>query len=156
VLLFGVVTGALAAASKATGHPAPMITVLALTIAAPVGGIWLLVRTCLWFQAIVADNLGPLEGLRASFDATRGRWWLTAALMLLTGAAAALITGAFDAVGQAAKSLGGPEGAAMQLAIGLLGLAGTVYVFTWATAVTVCYYLGIRSAGAADGQGAGA
>lgn len=59
---------------------------LILVLASVVVLLWLGVRLALWFIAIVVDRLGPVAGLKASFNATRSRWWPLFALLLVFGA----------------------------------------------------------------------
>lgn len=49
------------------------------------GLFWYAIRLSFWGIAIVRDHLGPIAGLKASFAATRGRWWATLGLGLLAG-----------------------------------------------------------------------
>ncbi|MDP3767625.1 MAG: hypothetical protein Q8S13_06390, partial [Dehalococcoidia bacterium] len=54
----------------------PLVVLGILLAAAIVAAVvWLGVRLSFWFIAIVSDRRGPLAALKASFQATRGRWW---------------------------------------------------------------------------------
>jgi len=48
-----------------------------------IGFVWLIVRVSFWFIAIVTDQVGPVAGLKASFRATRRRFWPILGLVLL-------------------------------------------------------------------------
>jgi len=65
------------------------LVVLGLLLAAAIVAavVWIGVRLSFWFIAIVSDRRGPLAALKASFQATRGRWWR----VLWLGCLAALI-----------------------------------------------------------------
>lgn len=50
-----------------------------------VGLVWIGVRFSFWFIAVVMDRVGPVAGLKASYRATRGRWWKTLGLQAILG-----------------------------------------------------------------------
>ena len=61
-----------------------MLIVLLLGVGA-VGLCWYVIRLSFWGIAIVRDRLDPIAGLHASFSTTRGRWWKTLGLGMLSG-----------------------------------------------------------------------
>ena len=101
-----------------------------LVAAGVVALAWVLVRMVFWFIAVVADRRSPLAGLRASVEATRGKWWKTfglLALVMVIGMGAAVV---FNLLGGLGAVLGGPIGIALQVVVTILQL------------VTVNLYLG--------------
>ncbi len=91
-------------------------------VAGVVAMVWVLVRLSLWFVAVVVDRRGPLGGLRASVEATRGKWWKTfglLALLVMIGMSATVVCNLLAGLGAV---LGGPGGAVLQVVVTILQL----------------------------------
>jgi len=132
---------ALAAAARRLTPVATAVTLAAAgaalgLIALIVPGVYLWARWYLSAQAVVAEDLGPLEGMARSADLVRGQWWRIfgiAVLISLTAAIlAALLSVPFQAVGYAVDIgpvvlLGQIVGDAISLSFA--ALAGTLLYF---------------------------
>jgi hypothetical protein len=88
--------GALAAAGRRLTPVAAVVTLAALgstlglvLLIAP--GVYLWARWFLSPQAVVAENLGPVEGLGRSADLVRGRWWRIFGIALVISILAAVL-----------------------------------------------------------------
>jgi hypothetical protein len=101
-----------------------------------VPGVYLWARWFLAAQAVVAEGLGPIEGLRRSADLVRGQWWrifgIALVITLIAAILAALILIPLQLVGDAADSgplvlLGQIIGDAVTLSFA--ALAGTLLFF---------------------------
>ena len=58
---------------------------LLMVLGAAAALAWLAVRLVFWYPAIVTTGVGPVAGLKASFRASRGRWWSLGGLIALLG-----------------------------------------------------------------------
>lgn len=126
-----------------------------LTIAGVVALVWLLVRAVLWFVAIVADRLGPIAGLTASFRATRGRWWKLFGLLLLLlliALGVGLVFALFEGLGDL---LGGVSAVAIRFLSSVLQLVVVnLYLGFAMTAALIRFYEDTKSVAATGGSGA--
>lgn len=89
------------------------------TLSLMVGLAWLTVKLIFWFVCIVANGLGPVAGLKASFRATKGAWWRVCGLMAaLSGIffGVSLVIGIFG-------QLGGALGGGTSIVVSLLAMA---------------------------------
>jgi polyferredoxin len=98
---------ALAAAGRRLTPVAAAVTLAAIGSAlglvlliAP--GVYLWARWFLSPQAVVAENLGPLEGLKRSADLVRGQWWRIFGIAFVISLIAALLAAALGFSLQAA------------------------------------------------------
>ncbi len=90
-------------------------------VAVVIGLLWVGVRLAFWFIAIAADGLGPVQGLRATFGATRGRWWEIfgcTMVLLAIGMGVQIAAGLFSAV---MNGLGAVIGDPIAVVCSLLG-----------------------------------
>jgi hypothetical protein len=55
-------------------------------------GVWLAVRWALTLPAMMAENIGPIKGLRRSWELVSGMWWRSFGILLLAGIAYYFIT----------------------------------------------------------------
>jgi uncharacterized membrane protein YesL len=55
------------------------------TILLIIPGLFLMVAWAFCVYAVALDNKGPIEGISASMDLVRGRWWRTAGIITLIG-----------------------------------------------------------------------
>jgi hypothetical protein len=112
-----------------------------LVAAGVVALVWVLVRMMFWFIAVVADRRGPLAGLRASVEATRGKWWKTfglLALLMVIGMGAAVT---FNLLAGLGTVLGGPVGTVLQVVVTILQLLiVNLYLGFASTAALICFY----------------
>ena len=93
-----------------------------VVVAGVVAMVWVLVRLSLWFVAVVVDRRGPLGGLRASVEATRGKWWKTFGLLALLVVIGMSATVVFNLLAGLGAALGGPGGAVLQVVVTILQL----------------------------------
>ena len=112
-----------------------------LVAAGVVALVWVLVRMMFWFIAVVADRRGPLAGLRASIEVTRGKWWKTfglLALLMVIGMGAAVT---FNLLAGLGTVLGGPVGTVLQVVVTILQLLiVNLYLGFASTAALICFY----------------
>lgn len=105
-----------------------------------VGLVWLVVRLAFWFIIIVADRQGPLAALKASFRASRGRWWRLAGL----GALLVLISYAVWLPFAFLEWIGGVVGGGAAVALGAVsnlgGLIASLYVGFAALGAYIRFY----------------
>ena len=114
---------ALIAGLIASKHTALVVLGVLLAAAMIAAVVWLGVRVSFWFIAIVSGRLGPLVGLRASFQATRGRWWR----VLWLGCLAGLIGYAAVLPFALLAFLGRLAGGTLETALGIIGnVAGAI------------------------------
>jgi hypothetical protein len=101
-----------------------------------VGAVYLWVRWAVAAQAVAAEALGPVEGMRRSWDLVKGNWWRVFGIFILItiigGIMAALAGLPFMAAGAFADS--GPL-----TLLGQILLDGVIYSFT-ALAGTLLYF----------------
>lgn len=119
-------------AFAALGNVAPqwLLVVVGLLggLALLIALIWLGVRLIFWFIAIVVDHAGAVQGLKMSFELTRGRWWPVFGLAVLLGAILYGVSFAFDLLSRLVGLAGGSAGMVLTLLIGLVGLVAGLYV----------------------------
>lgn len=110
-----------------------------------VGLVWVAVRLSFWFIMIVVDRLGPLASLKASFRATRGRWWrvfgLGASLWLISLVA----YGGFMLLNALAGFVGGLGEVVIILLGVLLYLVAYVYLEFTRMAAYLHFYEAVRA-----------
>lgn len=109
------------------------------------GLIWAAVRLVFWFIAIVAEQAGPVAGLKTTLRMTRGRWWrlfgLIAVLMLISFGVSAI----FGAVEWAGKAVGGGIGSVIELLSNLAGVVVNLFLGFAVTSALVRYYVDAKS-----------
>ena len=116
------------------------LLVWTLLVGAVVGLVWLGVRLTFWFVGIVVDGIGPLAALRATFRATRGRWWKVCGLVALFTSlflGFSLVIGLLDGLG---RIIGGPAEAVIGLAVTLLNVAASLYLGFVMVAAYIQFY----------------
>lgn len=128
-----------------------LVTLLTIIIVVGVVGasIWLFVRLSFWFIAIVADAVGPITGLKASFRATRGRWWKVAALGLLAilvSYAALIPSMVLEWLGGLAR---GPAGFVLGILASVAGVVAGLYTGFAVLAAYIRFYEDVKPAAAA-------
>jgi len=112
-----------------------------VVVAGVVAVVWVLVRLSLWFVAVVVDQRGPLGGLRASVEATRGKWWKTFGLLALLGVIGMSATVALNLLAGLGAVLGGPGGAVLQAVVTILQmLIVNLYLGFAITAALIRFY----------------
>jgi hypothetical protein len=101
-----------------------------------VPGVYLWVRWFLSAQAVVAEQLGPVEGLKRSANLVRGQWWrvfgIEVVISLVAGVLAALLAVPLEVAGYLADS--GPlvlvgQIAADAISLSFAALGGTLLFF---------------------------
>ena len=93
-----------------------------------IGFVWLVVRLSFWFIAIVVEGVGPIAGLKASFRASRGRWWRLTGLGLLMVLLSYVASLPFALLGWLGSRIGGGAGVALGLAGNVGGILMSLYV----------------------------
>lgn len=104
------IIGAIAWLLSLLPEVAGMVLGAVLFVAVGVAVVWLLVSVTFWFIAIVADRLGPIAGLKASFRTVRSQWWKTLGLLaclMLIALALALPLGIVEGIGNTVGGVGG-------------------------------------------------
>ncbi len=112
----------------------------ALVLAALTGLMWIGVRLSFWFIAIVADRLGPMAGLKASFRSVRGRWWKVAGLimlMALISVGAWVVAGLIETIGNV---IGGGAATVLALVSNAAGVVANLYISFATIAACVRFY----------------
>jgi len=117
--------------------PARAVLGVLVTIGFLIGFVWLIVRLAFWFIAIVVDRVGPIAALKASFKASRGRWWRLVGLGLLMALISYVAWLPFALVEWLGARLDG--GAAM--ALGLIGNIGGIIVSLYVGFAALAAYL---------------
>lgn len=132
---------------------------LGLVIGVPVALaiIWVAVRLSFWSPAVVMDRLGPIAGLKASFRATRGRWWRVFGLwvlLTLIGLGLQIVFRAFSTLG---GLIGGLGGTILDVIVAIPAILASLVLAFATPAASVRFYEDAKSnpAGASRG-GAGA
>lgn len=113
------------------------------------------VRILFTSQAVIAENKGPIEAIKRSWNLTQGYWWRTFGIFLLIGLLAALITSVPSAIfgtiyGAVALGPGGaPDFVQQQVFNSIINAVSTVLITPFSLiAYTLMYYdLRIRKEG---------
>ena len=109
--------------------------------------LWLCIRLSFWLIAVVVDRIGPMAGLNASFQASRGHCWRIVGLMsllLLIFLGAYIPLGMLQFIG---RTIGVPAGAAVGIIAQVLnGLIVNLYLTFAMTAAYIQCYLDAKSA----------
>ena len=127
----------------------PIVSLLLVLVLAAAAG-WVAVRVSFWFIIIVAERLGPIAALAASFRATRRRWWKIFAVGLLSGLISYAVVLADRLLGGIAGRVGGPLGMTLSLTGNLAGLVASLYVTFAALGALIRFYEDVKSAGASS------
>lgn len=102
--------------------------------------VWLGIRLFFWQLAVPADRLGPIEAWKASFRATKGRWgqvFLFSIVLWLISLAVNLV---FRLLGSMGALFGAGVGGFVAMIVGLLSIAGGLYVSFLTTAAIIRYF----------------
>jgi len=118
---------------------------LIVGVAVLVGLLWVAVRLSFWFITIVVDRLGPLAGLKASFRATRGRWWRVCGLGASLWLISLVAYGGFMLLNALAGFMGGVGEIVIILLAVLLYLVAYVYLEFTRTAAYLHFYEAARA-----------
>lgn len=103
--------------------------------------VWLMVRAAFWFIAVVADNRGPVAGLKASLAVTKGKWLKTFGLLACLFGIAIVALVLFNLLTGLAEVIGGPVGLAVQVLVTLAQLVLLNLYFGFAfVAASVRFY----------------
>jgi hypothetical protein len=107
-----------------------------------VPGIWLYAAWSVAVPALLIERTGPMRSLRRSVRLVRGRWWPTAAVLLVSTLMVSLVAGAIQAVLVAVARL--PSHPSLLLAVTITSVASAVSSIIAtpfrATVTTVLYY----------------
>ncbi len=117
--------------------------VLGALLAVPV--VWLVVRCLFWFVAIAGDRLGPLAGLRASFKATRGRWWRVVGLGLLLGLISFGVSLIVAGITQLSLLPGGTLAVVLGIVTQVVGFVVNLYIGFATLAAVIQFYQDTKS-----------
>jgi hypothetical protein len=141
-----VVVLAVAALSAVAPAAVGVVGVLVAVTLIPVG-VWLSIRLALWPLAIVADQQGPVTGLKISWRMARGRWWTLAgiaAAMLAVSIGAALLLALLEGAGNLA---GGAVALVIQVLTGLTGFVANVFISFATMGALARFYEDAKTAG---------
>ena len=135
------IIGAMAWLLSLLPEVAGMVVGAILFVAAGVAAVWLLVSVTFWFIAIVADRLGPLAAVKASFKTVRSQWWKTLGLLaclMLIALAIALPLGIVEGIG---NTMGGVGGGVLVMVSNILQLVVVNVYFGFVfSAASIRYY----------------
>lgn len=118
---------------------------LLMALGATVALVWLAVRLVFWYPAIVIARTGPVAGLKASFRASRGRWWSLCGLIALLGAIFFGISMLLAVIEGLANTAGGGAGRGLGIAVNLLGAAVNFYLGFVSIAAVLRFYADVTS-----------
>ena len=130
--------------------PIWLLVVLGLLfgVALVVGLVWVAIRISFWFIAIVIERLGPIAGLKRSFQVTRGRWWQVTGLSFLMGLMYYGVFLAFTLLERLSRLPGGGVAVALSTIMNLVGALATVYIGFALLAGYIRFYEDAKSASA--------
>lgn len=151
-LMVSLVVMALSALAGAAPGWIAVVLGLLLGLAGVTGLIWAGVRLSFWFIAIVADRLGPIQGLRSGFRRSRGRWWrlfCLGVLMVLISVATQLPFGILEGIG---NLIGGAAAVALVVVSNLTGSVVNLYVAFAMLAAYVRFYEDTKADAGAAGS----
>ena len=106
-------------------------------------GIYLAVRWSMLFIPFVSERLGPIASMKRSWAVTRGAWWHTAAVLVITGVVMSVLEGAVGAVlGVGSLVAGGLAGGGLSAFLSVLAtsVAGVLCAPFSVSIYTVLYY----------------
>ena len=123
------------------------LVVLGMLLAAAViaAVVWIGVRLSFWFIAVVLNHQGPLAALKASFQATRGRWWRVLWLGCLAGLIGYGAVLPFALLGFLGRLAGGAAATALTIIGNLAGALASLFVGFAILAAFIRFYEGTRS-----------
>jgi hypothetical protein len=105
-------------------------------------GIWLYAAWSVGVPALLIEGLGPFRALGRSRRLVKGRWWATAAVLLVATLMVTLVAGAIEALLIAVASL--PSQPSLLVAVFVSTLSGVIATIITepfrAAAVTLLYY----------------
>jgi hypothetical protein len=108
-------------------------------------GVYLWVSWWVSAQAVVADDLGPLEGMSRSRQLVKGNWWRTFGIALLISLIGGLLAAA---LGIPFLAVGALAGSGIVTLLGQIILDGVIYSFTALAGTFLFFDLKTRRAGA--------
>lgn len=146
LLAVALLTGLVAAFAGPTPHWALVAVAVLFYLTLFIGWVWLSIRLVFWFISIVVDRLGPLAGLKASFRATRGRWWRVFGLSALLGLIGIGVWVPFGLLEALEKNVGGAAGPIIVLVSSLLNGAANLYLGFASSAAFIRFYEDTKSA----------
>ena len=107
--------------------------------------VWIGVRLSFWFIAIVLNHQGPLAALKASFQATRGRWWRVLWLGCLAGLIGYGAVLPFALLGFLGRLAGGAAATALTIIGNLAGALASLFVGFAILAAFIRFYEDTKS-----------
>jgi hypothetical protein len=130
----------------ANAVPAALGAVLGALIALGVAAalVWLAVRLVFWYPAIVIAGIGPVAGLKASFTASRGRWWKLCGLIALLG----LIFVGISLLLGIVEGLAAAAGDGVGVTVRLVGAVVNFYLGFVSMAAVLRFYADVTAAAA--------
>jgi len=153
VIVLGLVVVLLIALLALIAGAAPawvgIILSVVIGLGAVVAFIWLAIRLVFWYPAIVVARVGPLAGLKASFRASRGRWWKLCGLVALLGIIVYGVALLFALLEGVSALIGGGAGRALGVVISLLGAVANLYLGFVGMAAILRFYLDVTSSASA-------
>lgn len=153
-LLVALVVVLLSALSRVTPGWFVGILGLLLGLGAIIGLLWLFVRAAFWFIAIVIEHQGIVNGLKASFRASRGRWWPVAGLGVVMVAIGYGVWVPFGILEWVGNLIGGGTAVGLGLISNVVGLVASLYVGFTTLAAYLCFYTDAKTTPAQPPVGA--
>lgn len=145
-LLVALVVVLLSAVSRVT--PGWFVGILGLLLGpgAIIGLVWVFVRAAFWFIAIVVEHQGIVNGVKASFRASRGRLWPVAGLGVVMVAIGYGVWVPFGILEWVGNLIGGGTAVGLGLISNVLGLIASLYVGFTTLAAYLCFYTDTKTA----------
>ena len=111
-------------------------------------GIYVWNRWAISANAVILERIGPIAGIKRSWELTRHSWWHTFIVLLITGLAVGIIQGVVAgvlgaAIGAASYALNAP--ALRALGMAMIGAVLAIVVTPFPTAVGVVLYHELRA-----------
>jgi hypothetical protein len=127
--------------------PAILLGALISTLAIGIGfillivpGVYLFGKMPLWMAAVFVDDLSAIEGLRASWRLTRGRWWRGAAIITVAVIMIYVFALAFGLIGGAIGALAHLGLTGRELLNQLFSVASNMIVLPMFAAILIVMY----------------
>jgi len=111
-----------------------------------IGLLWLFIRAAFWFIAIVVEHQGVVNGLKASFRASRGRWGPVAGLGVVMAAIGYGVWVPFGLLEWVGNLIGGGTAVGLGLISNVFGFIASLYVGFATLAAYLCFYVDAKTA----------
>ena len=109
--------------------------------------IWLGVRLSFCYISIVADRLGPISGLWASFKITKGHWWYTFGFFVVIALISFAVGAGFQILVRGTGKMDSWSGLILGVPAALLSVGINLYMNFFKLASKICFYNGLKAGG---------